>query len=168
MNLTIRWESALPIQHAFMRQGASASEELKAAAAATEKYYVIEVLGLRTPRPRNRGVVDADDQDNGINNGDDRGADSGQRRGGNQSNDGLRSQLMEAAQLAPKGKSSIYAADVQIEGPGGINGVRFLFPRTNPISAGDKEVEFILNIRRIKVDEKFKLSDMQYQGQLAL
>jgi len=172
MNLTIRWESALPIQHALMRQGASASGELKATADATEKYYVIEVLGLRTPRLRNRGVVDADDQDdNGTNggiNGDDRGGDSGQRRGRNQSNDALRSQLLDGAQLAPKGKSSISAADVQIEGPAGIDGVRFLFPRTNPISPDDKEVEFILNIRRIKVDEKFKLSDMQYQGKLAL
>jgi hypothetical protein len=46
--------------------------------------------------------------------------------------------------------------------------VRFLFPRKNPISAGDKEVDFILNIRRIKVEEKFKLSDMQYEGKLAL
>jgi hypothetical protein len=165
MNLTIRWESALPIQQALMRQGASASNELKAAADATEKYYVIEVLGLRAPRPGNRGVVNADDPNDNGNSG---AADSSQRRGRNQSNDALRSQLMDAAQLAPKGKSSIYAADVQIEGPAGIDGVRFLFPRTNPINAGDKEVEFILNIRRIKVDEKFKLSDMQYQGQLAL
>lgn len=169
MNLTIRWESALPIQHALTRQGASVSEELKAAADATEKYYVIEVLGLRTARPRNSGVVDADDQgDSGNNDGGDRSGDSGQRRGRNQTNDALRSQLLDAAQLAPKGKSSIYPADVQFEGPGGIDGVRFLFPRTNPISANDKEVEFILNIRRIKVDEKFKLGDMQYQGKLAI
>jgi hypothetical protein len=171
MNLTIRWESALPIQHALMRRGASASDELKAAADATEKYYVIEVLGLRMPRPRSSSVDANDPDDNGNggnNNGDDRGGDGGQRRGRNQSNDALRSQLLDAAQLAPKGKSSIYAAEVQIEGPGGIDGVRFLFPRTNPLSAGDKEVDFILDVRRIKVDEKFKLSDMQYQGKLAL
>ena len=133
-------------------------------AASTEKYYVISVLGLRLPRPRS-STVDADDPDNnGNNNGDD----NGQHRGRNQGNDALRSQLLDAAQLAPKGKSSIYAQDVQIVGPGGIDGVRFLFPRTNPISAGDKEVDFILNVRRIKVEEKFKLSDMQYEGKLAL
>ena len=108
--------------------------------------------------------MDADDpNDNGNNNGDDNS-----QRSRNQSNDALRSQLLDAAQLAPKGKSSIYAQDVQIVGPGGIDGVRFLFPRTNPISAGDKEVDFILDIRRIKVEEKFKLSDMQYEGKLAL
>jgi hypothetical protein len=178
MNLTIRWASALPVQQALMRQGASASDELKAVAASTEKYYVITVLGLRMARPR-RSTVDADDPDdngnNGGNNGNNagnnagnNGNDNGQQRGRNQGNDALRSQLLDAAQLAPKGKSSIYAADVQIVGPGGVDGVRFLFPRTNPISAGDKEVDFILDIRRIKVDEKFKLSDMQYEGKLAL
>lgn len=166
MNLTIRWESAAPVQEALMRQGASASDELKAAAVASEKYYVIEVLGLRMPvrGQRNRGVVDADDSDNSGNNDD-----NGQRgRSQDHSNDALRSQLLDAAQLAPKGKSSIYAQDVQIQGPGGIDGVRFLFPRTTPISAGDKEVDFILDVRRIKIEEKFKLSDMQYEGKLAI
>jgi len=167
MNLTIRWASAAPIQAALMRQGASASDELKAIAASTEKYYVISVLGLRMPRPRRSSTVDADDpNDNGNNTGNNNGDDNGQRTKGQ--NDALRSQLLDAAQLAPKGKSSIYAQDVQIEGPGGIDGVRFLFPRTNPISAGDKEVDFILDIRRIKVEEKFKLGDMQYEGKLAL
>jgi len=100
---------------------------------------------------------DSDDSDHDDNRG---------RR--SQNNDALRSQLLDAAQLAPKGKSSIYAQDVQIDGPDGSGGVRFLFPRTNPISAGDKEVDFILDIRRVKVEEKFKLSDMQYAGKLAL
>jgi hypothetical protein len=164
MNLTIRWASAAPIQQALMRQGASASDELKAVAASTEKYYVITVLGLRMARPHS-STVDADNpDDNGNNNGDD----NGQRRSRNRGDDALRSQLLDAAQLAPKGKSSIYAQDVQIVGPGGIDGVRFLFPRTIPISGGDKEVDFILDIRRIKVDEKFKVSDMQYEGKLAL
>ena len=164
MNLTIRWASAAPIQQALMRQGALASDELKAVAASTEKYYVITVLGLRMPRPRSSSsTVDADDPNNNGNNDD-----NGQRGGQNQSNSALRSQLLDAAQLAPKGKSSIYAADVQIVGPGGIDGVRFLFPRNNPITANDKEVDFILDIRRIKVEEKFKLSDMQYEAKLAI
>jgi hypothetical protein len=168
MNLTIRWASAAPIQQALMRQGALAADELKAVAASTEKYYVITVLGLRMPRPHS-STVDADDRDDSANNGaNNNGDDNSQRRGRNQSNDALRSQLLDAAQLAPKGKSSIYAADVQIAGPGGIDGVRFLFPRNNPISADDKEVDFILNIRRVKVEEKFKLGDMQYEGKLAL
>lgn len=165
MNLTIRWESAAPVEQALMRQGGSAADELKAASDAGQKYYVIEVLGLRLPartQSRNRGVVDADDPNAGNGN------DNENNRNVDRQNDALRSQLLDAAQLAPKGKASIYAQDVQIVGPGGIDGVRFLFPRTNPIASNDKEVEFILNVRRVKVDEKFKLSDMQYEGKLAL
>ena len=164
MNLTIRWASAAPIQQALMRQN-STSDELKALQESSQKYYVISVLGLRMPRASQRrsSTVDADnpdDNDNGRNDND---------RGDNRrQNDALRSQLLDAAQLAPKGKASIYAQDVQIQGPGGIDGVRFLFPRTTPIAAGDKEVDFILDIRRVKVEEKFKLGDMQYEGKLAL
>jgi hypothetical protein len=163
MNLTIRWDSALPVQQALMRQGSGQSGELKAASAATEKYYVISVLGLRLPRPRNNSSYPDDQNSDSTSNNND---DNSQRR--NQNNDALRSQLLDAAQLAPKGKSSIYPQDVQIDGPDGSDGVRFLFPRTNPINASDKEVDFILNIRRIKVEEKFHLSDMQYEGKLAL
>lgn len=166
MNLTIRWESAAPVQQALMRQGATAADEFKAASDASQKYYVIQVLGLRLParsqQSRNRGVVDADDPNAGNGN------DNGSARNVDRQNDALRSQLLDAAQLAPKGKASIYAQDVQIVGPGGIDGVRFLFPRTNPIAGNDKEVDFILNVRRIKVEEKFKLSDMQYEGKLSL
>ncbi len=161
MNLTIRWESGLPIQQALMRQGAAASDELKATAAAAEKYYVISVLGLRMPRPRSR-ALDPDDR-NAEENDDD-----SPRNARVPSSEALRSQLLDSAQLAPKGKSSIYAQDVQIDGPDGSGEVRFLFPRTNPIAAGDKEVNFILELRRIKVEQKFKLSEMQYQGKLAL
>lgn len=167
MNLTIRWASAAPIQQALMRQGGSASEELKALQESSQKYYVISVLGFRMPRQNQRrsSTVDADNPDD---NGNSRGNDNDGGQSNRHQNDALRSQLLDAAQLAPKGKSSIYAQDVQIEGPGGIDGVRFLFPRTTPIAAGDKEVDFILDIRRIKVDEKFKLGDMQYEGKLAL
>lgn len=163
MHLTIRWDSAAPVQAALMRRAGGDPDELKAVAAASEKYYVITVLGLRLPQQRNR-YNDADDHDNGNDNGNDS---RGQRRD-RDGNDALRSQLLDAAQLAPKGRSSMYAQDVQIAGPGGIDGVRFLFPRTNPIRGADKEVDFILNIRRTKVEEKFKLNDMQYEGKLAL
>ena len=159
MNLTIRWASAAPIQQALMRQGASASDELKAVAASTEKYYVISVLGLRMPRPSSTAAPWTPTTRTTMvtTTGNDQSAE--------RQNDALRSQLLDAAQLAPKGKSSIYAQDVQIVGPGGIDGVRFLFPRNNPISAGDKEVDFILDIRRVKVEEKVQVERHAVRGQ---
>jgi hypothetical protein len=161
MNLVIRWDTAAPVQAALMRRGAGDADELKAVADASAKYYVISVQGLRLPRSRSRSNDDGDgdNSDSSSQSGDN-------RRGGN--SDYLRSQLLDAAQLAPKGRSSIYAQDVQIDAAGGSGSVRFLFPRTNPIDADDKEVDFILEIRRIKIEEKFHLSDMRYEGKLAL
>ncbi len=68
----------------------------------------------------------------------------------------------------PRGRVPSTLRTSRSTGPTESEGVRFLFPRTNPITAGDKEVDFILNIRRVKVEEKFHLSDMQYEGKLAL
>ncbi len=155
MNLTIRWESATPVVAALKRQNSLSADESKALADATPKDYVIALLGYRLPQQRN-GYGNSDDQNTSSN---------GQS---NQSNDRLRSQFIDAAQLNPKGKSSIYAEDVQFEGPNGSDAIRYLFPRSKVIVTGDKEVEFIFEMRGIKVDEKFKLSDMEYEGQLAL
>ena len=152
MNVTVRWESGLPIQHALLRQGAGAADEAKAAADASAKDYVIAVLGFRMPSQRSRS------------SNSDSGSDQDPSA---QSKDRLRSQLIDAAELTPKGKNSIYAEDVQFEGNGSSE-IRFLFPRSTAIVAGDKEVDFVLQVRGIKVEHKFHLNDMQYQGKLAL
>ena len=156
MNLTIRWESAVPVQAALKKQNSLSADESKALADAAPKDYVITLLGFRMPQQQRNRYGDNDDQNTSSN---------GQT---NQTNDRLRSQFLDAAQLNPKGKGSIYAEDVQFEGPNGSDAIRFLFPRSKVIVAGDKEVEFIFEMRGIKVDEKFKLSDMEYEGQLAL
>jgi hypothetical protein len=149
MNVTVRWESGMPIQHALLREGPGSADEAKAAADASAKDYVIAVLGFRLPnQQRSRSSDSDDDQDRGA-----------------QSKDRLRSQLLDAAELTPKGKNSIYAEDVQIDGSGEI---RFLFPRSTAIVTGDKEVDFVLQVRGIKVEQKFHLNDMQYQGKLAI
>jgi hypothetical protein len=146
INVTLRWESALPVQQALMRQGGLGADESKPVADASAKDYVISVLGFRMPERQDR----LDDND------------------GNANQDRLRSQFLDAAQLIPKGKRTIYAEDVKFEGPDGSGAIRFLFPRTNAISAGDKEVDFIFEVRGTKLEHKFRLADMQYQGQLAL
>ena len=149
MNLTIRWDSALPVQQALKRQGAASADEAKKVADATEKYYVIAVFGFHMPSTRSR-------YDNGDDS--DRDRDSSQDR--------LRTQLLDAAQLEPKGGRALYAQDVQVEGGG--SEIHFLFPRNPGIASSTKEVDFVLQIRGIKVEHKFHFSDMQYQGQLAL
>ena len=166
MHVTVRWESALPVQQALVRQAGTSAPppENKAASDASQKYYVISVLGLRLPMRRNRSYNDDDQNQNQTSEDSGR---SDQRQTQN-NNDALRSQLLDAAQLTPKGKRTVYPDDVQFDGPNGVNGIRFLFPRTVGISPSDKEVDFVLEVRRIKVEQKFHLNDMQYEGKLAL
>jgi hypothetical protein len=149
MNLTIRWDSALPVQQALKRQGVASAEEVKTVSEASEKYYVIAVFGFHMPSARRRN-------DNSDDSDQDRSS----------SGDRMRTQLLDAAQLEPKGGRALYAQDVQIEGGG--SEIHFLFPRNPGIASSTKEVDFILQIRDIKVEHKFHFSDMQYQGQLAL
>jgi hypothetical protein len=127
--IVVRWESALPVQQALLRQGGHPDDK--------SKYYVVSVLGLRLPSE-------------------------------SQNTDDLRTRFLDAAQLIPKSKIGISAEDIQFEGRNGSTAMRFLFPKTFPISGNDKEIVFHFQSQGMKFDHKFKLSDMQYQGQLAL
>jgi len=158
MNITVRWQSAQPVQEALVRQRSLTADESKALADASQKDYIITVVGFRMPSRRSRNG----DVDSPPSNDQDRDANT------KSSNDALRARFLDAARLVPKGKSPIYAEDVQFEGPNGASEMRFLFPRSKVISADDKEVVFSFESQGIKFDHKFRLSDMNYQGKLAL
>ena len=153
MNVTVRWQSALPIQQALQKQGSLSEDETKALTDASHKDYIITVVGFRM-RSRS-GDIDSSDSDQ-------------DRDQGAKNNDELRSRFLDAARLVPRGKSPIYAEDIQFEGPNGASEIRFLFPRTKAISADDKEVVFEFESQGMKLEHKFRLSDMTYQGKLAL
>jgi hypothetical protein len=53
-------------------------------------------------------------------------------------------------------------------GGGGSTIVVFAFPKTDPITLDDKEVELVSRIGQYNVKKKFKLKDMVVNGQLAL
>jgi hypothetical protein len=162
--IVLRWESALPIQHALLRQSGHTDDDSKPAADANQKdadqkdakpkdkdkYYVVAVLGLRMPSRRSDSDSSDSDQDRA------------------QSNDDLRSRFLDAGQLIPKSKIAISAEDVQFEGRNGSRAIRFLFPKTFPITADEKEITFHFEASGVKFDHKFKLGDMTYQGKLAL
>jgi hypothetical protein len=158
MNVTVRWQSAVPVQQALLRQGSLSADEGKALADASQKDYIITVVGFRTAGRRSRSsTTDSSDS-----------SDQDRDRDTKSSNDELRSRYLDAARLVPRGKSPIYAEDVQFEGPNGASEIRFLFPRTKAISADDKEVVFEFESQGVKLEHKFRLSDMNYQGKLAL
>jgi len=156
MNVTVRWQSALPIQQALQKQGSLSEDETKALTDASHEDYIITVVGFRMPSRRSRsGDIDSSDSDQ-------------DRDQGAKNNDELRSRFLDAARLVPRGKSPIYAEDIQFEGPNRASEIRFLFPRTKAISADDKEVVFEFESQGMKLEHKFRLSDMTYQGKLAL
>jgi hypothetical protein len=151
--VVVRWDSALAIQHALLRQGHhpassddASKDASKPAVDINQKYYVVSVLGLSMPS--RRGDSDSSDSDK-------------------QSNDDLRTRFLDAANLVPKSKIAIQAEDVQFDGRNGSIAMRFLFPRTFPID-GEKEIVFQFQSQGVKFDHKFKITDMQYQGKPAI
>jgi len=157
--VVLRWDSALPIQQALLRQGhhpASSDDDSKDASKPAgsksvedinQKYYVVSVLGLSMPSRRSNSDSSDDDR---------------------QSADDLRSRFLDAGTLIPRSKIAISAEDVQFEGRNGSTAIRFLFPKTFPLTVDEKEIVFQFQSQGVKFDHKFKLSDMQYQGKLAL
>lgn len=92
----------------------------------------------------------------------------GQDNDNKKSDEQFRSRLIDAAQLVPKGQTAISAQDVQLDGRNGSRAIRFLFPKTFPLTANEKEVKFHFESHGVKFDHTFKLKDMVYQGKLAL
>lgn len=74
--------------------------------------------------------------------------------------------LAKDATLVRKGKSSITAEAAQklSDEPG----VAFLFPKADPITADDREVEFQCKFGATELRSKFKLKDMIFAGKLEL
>lgn len=156
LNITIRWDSAAPIQQALLKtEGPPEKKEDGKPESAMAKSYVISVIGL--PAGMRRSNSDSDDD-----------VDRDSPRGGQRDPDAVREELMEMTRLTPKGKRSILPSDVKFDVQGGRREIQFFFPREAPIEKDDKEVTFSTQLRRMKVERKFNLKEMMFQGNLAL
>ncbi len=164
IDATLRWESALPVQLAEKQRHSDDQASTPAPAAGEkagdkkdeDKPYVLVMVGLQIPRPR--------DTDPNANN-DDRDSRYG-GRGGARSAEAMRSQFMQNTRILRKSKSALNPSDVKLDADRGE--VSFLFRRDEPIDLDDKEVTFETMVGRMKVQEKFKVKDMVFQGKLAL
>ena len=76
--------------------------------------------------------------------------------------------LASNAVLKRKKQDPIVAERVSVLPGDPPNGVVFYFPRTDPITLEDKEVEFQLEYGRLKIKRKFKLKKMVYNDKLEL
>jgi hypothetical protein len=155
--VTIRWESALPVREALLKL--KFGEKLPALGDPAftlnqpETDYVIALAGLKMPAMGGGGRPE-----NPAGAGPRADPNAGARR----------DRLLHAAQLARKGKDPIFPTDVEMDNSGSSLVLRFKFPRTDAISADDKEVKYIFQMGPMRVERKFALKEMTFNGKLEL
>ncbi len=153
--VTIRWESSAPIRQARLKMAGQQGQEDQKEAELYKKDYVISVLGLTIPPSRRRSMDDDNDPNNPNSN--------------SQSNNpqNRRDELLATTRLSfkEKNRAAISPEDVKING---TSDIRFYFPRIEPISLDDKEVSFQTQLGSMKVERKFTIKEMKFQGKLEL
>lgn len=82
-------------------------------------------------------------------------------------NDGKQA-LMKACTLGAKGKEALTPADVQFQMDGRNIDAYYIFPRMNPFTVEDKEVEFDAKAGGLMVKQKFNLKNMVINGKLEM
>ncbi len=167
---TIRWQSALPVREALLRQqfGVTKPDDAQVAASLTAPVnnYIIAVLGLPETPPSSRGGggygrgtdTDRDDDTYGRS-----GSSSNSR---DDTTDHSLDQVKSASYLSRKDRATLFAEKVQRDKDGVT--LLFTFPKTTPITLDDKEVEFNTRYGPLQVKRKFKLKEMVYQSKLEL
>lgn len=141
VNLTVRWESAMPVRQAMVKlkfaSEAGTSAEAKMALESPSEYYVLSVAGV----PRSDLPGDTEE---------------------------LKKQMVSQARLLIKGKDPIKAVDFMTRAAGMNSEGLFAFPKDPPIVEQDKEIEFVARIGELSVRQRFRLKDMLVNGKLDL
>ena len=140
MSFTVRWDSALPIRQAVMRAhyGPPVKSVEEAQKMLNTKASHYAVSLIGFPA---RMV---------------------------QQNSSRLAAMASNAVLKRKNQDPIVAESVGVRPGDPPDGLVFYFPRTDPITLEEKEVEFQLEFGRLKIKRKFKLKKMVYNGNLEL
>jgi hypothetical protein len=141
LNLTVCWQTALPVREAVAKKkfGAEAatSADAKKLIQEEQKFYAIVVSGFPGRAMRANG-------------------------------DKMKEMLLQSTTLTVKGKDPIQATDVQTSSSDQKGLALFVFPKTTPLSLDDKEVEFSTKLGPLVVKQKFHLKEMVLNGKLEL
>ena len=147
-NVTVRWESALPVRAALEQPPQEASTG----------NYVISVTGLPDHMPRMRRS-DSDDQ----SQDDDSDQDRAKRL------EDLADRLKETTELEPKGMAPLHPSKVVPQNSTASTSFLFIFDKNEgAITEDHKEVTFTTHMGPLEVKTKFNLKDMKYKGGLAV
>lgn len=141
MTVKIRWQTALPIKQALLRQRfgdeVGTSSQAQTVLKGVDDVYLLVLEGLPLTMAQ-RG---------------------GQRFG---------EMVKRGAQLKHGGKNAIAAGEVQMGVVDKKLVLYFVFPRTDAITLEDKDVEFVSKVGPMEIKRKFKLAEMVVDGKLKL
>jgi len=138
---TVRWESALPVRQARVR--AKYGSEVGTSAEAKKI--------LDAPEPTYIITVS--------------GLMSGTLEGGDEA---MKKKVMADAALLVKGRLPIRPVDFMLQRGDEASVAVFAFPRTEPLSLDDKEVDFTAKFNSFTVKQRFPLKSMVINGRLEL
>lgn len=145
--VTIQWQSALVVRMAAAKK---AGESVDPASFKPLGEYVIAVIGL--PITAVGGPAASADANNTLT------AEEEQR---------VEEHVKSSASILRPGHEAL--TPVQIELDQGKDGRMLIhFPKSEPIQASDKSVEFRLAIEHAELRKKFPLKEMEYRGKLEL
>lgn len=141
VDVVARWQSALPIKQAFLRQKygteAATSAEAKQLLEHEEPSYVIVLSGPL------RGFLRGDLET-------------------------AKKAIMDMSSLSAKGKDAVKPTQIQIGSSQRTVEIALAYPRSAPFTLDDKEVEFVTKLGDLAMKFKFRLKDMVYNGKLEL
>ena len=147
LNVTVRWDSALPVRLAAKRE----HTEARYAPDQLRKNYIITIVGLVPAGRYGQPQLNSRSGDDGVD-----------VRNPEEMLEGV----MRYSRLFPRGKSAIRPDDAKLDSATGH--LHLFFPRTEGIALSDKEVTFETRFGSLSVVKRFRLKDMVYQGQLEL
>ena len=146
LNVTVRWDSALPVVLALSREPDRSNLREQA-----KKDYIVTVIGLVPGGRYGRSGFSPSSSDSArdVRNPEE-----------------MLEAVMQYSRLLLKGKPAIAPVDAKLDPASGA--LHLFFPRTQPINVRDKDVVFETRFGSLSVSKKFRLKDMVFRGQLAL
>lgn len=145
--VTIQWQSALIVQMAAAK---NAGETVNPASFKPSSEYVIGVIGL--PITALGGRAASVDSDNTLSGEEERQ---------------IEDRVKSSASILRSGHEALTPSKVELD-QGADGRMVIHFPKSDPITASEKSVEFRLATGHAEVRKKFPLKEMEYQGKLEL
>jgi hypothetical protein len=148
VEVTVQWYSSKPVRLATQKRQSS---DAKAEPLQPLDHYVIAVVGFPSGGSRRGG--DSDD-----------GSDS--QPGG--MSESMQDRIKDSSMLTRKGHDPIHPDKAAWDNSSGTRTLMLYFPKTDAITAADKDVEVQVAMGRMQLKKKFALKEMTYGGNLEL